>query len=171
MFGKKRKLKPIPPLNLVPIMDAVFIFIFFLLLSAQFVDIKEINSDAPSVAMVKDNQLKKEPLNLTLEIKETEIIIKTGLSGNPYKKVAKVDGKNNLEQLRQILIDLKKNNIGEVTANIKPDAKVVYEDVISVLDVVRSLPSGHAPIVGRNDKGVLIETNMLFEEIVFETII
>ena len=53
-FSKlNRKTKP----NLIPIMDAVFIFIFFLLMSAQFIDIYEINSDAPAVVTI-DKKMK-----------------------------------------------------------------------------------------------------------------
>ena len=40
--------KPEKP-NLIPIMDAVFIFIFFLLMSAQFIDLFEIGSSVPMV--------------------------------------------------------------------------------------------------------------------------
>jgi hypothetical protein len=38
------KIKKPEKLNLVPILDSVFIFIFFLLMSAQFVDVYEIGS-------------------------------------------------------------------------------------------------------------------------------
>ena len=46
---KKQMAKP----NLIPILDAVFIFIFFLLMSANFIKIFEISSDVPIVSTVE----------------------------------------------------------------------------------------------------------------------
>ena len=62
-----RTKKKVPKLNLIPILDAVFIFIFFLLMSAQFVEIYEIGSDAPTVKNVTKNN-KEDPLNLTVDV-------------------------------------------------------------------------------------------------------
>ena len=45
--SSRRKKKPDEKLNLVPIMDSVFIFIFFLLMSAQFIHVMEIGSPVP----------------------------------------------------------------------------------------------------------------------------
>ena len=59
-FNKKKKDKKVKP-NLIPILDAVFIFIFFLLISAQFIDVYEINSDAPAVVTVDRKIDKKKP--------------------------------------------------------------------------------------------------------------
>ncbi len=47
---RKRKKKGYAPLNLVPIMDAVFIFIFFLIMSSSFVKMFEIQSDVPIIS-------------------------------------------------------------------------------------------------------------------------
>ena len=63
----RRRMKKPPKLNLIPILDAIFIFIFFLLMSAQFIDIYEIGSDAP-ITSTSSPENKKPPLNLTLEL-------------------------------------------------------------------------------------------------------
>ena len=54
-----RKLKKPEKLNLVPILDSVFIFIFFLLMSAQFVDVFEIGSSLPMTKEAKDQKDEK----------------------------------------------------------------------------------------------------------------
>ena len=52
--------------NLIPVLDAVFIFIFFLSLSADFVNLFEINSNVPIVSSAPPS--KTIPLNLTLKV-------------------------------------------------------------------------------------------------------
>ena len=60
----KRKKKKVERLNLIPILDAVFIFIFFLLMSAQFLEIYQVGSDLP-IATDAPPPKDKDPLNLT----------------------------------------------------------------------------------------------------------
>ena len=80
-----------------------FHFYFLLLLSAQFVDIHEIQGDAPVVATYEDSKHKKEPLNLVLEIANDTIDIKIGLMGVPIK----IPFDDRLSQLHTVLTELK----------------------------------------------------------------
>lgn len=124
---KKNK---IPKLNLIPIMDAVFIFIFYLLMSAQFIDIYEVGSDvARSMASVPD---KKKPLNLTLRIGSQKIDIMTGVPGTLYKSV-KLDG----PELSSVLSQIKAQHPNEKTAIIIPANDLKYKDLIVALDQVK----------------------------------
>lgn len=117
-------------LNLIPIMDAVFIFIFYLLMSAQFIDIYEIGSDiARSAASVPD---KKKPLNLTLKISPNHIDIMTGVPGSIYKTV-----KNEGTELSNVLGHLKTTHPEEKTAIIIPSSDLKYKDLVIALDQVR----------------------------------
>ena len=77
-IGKRRDKEG---LNLIPILDAVFIFIFFLLMSAEFLNLREIGSDVPIVQSLPSKSDKKDALNLTLEITPQYVIIKKGLKG------------------------------------------------------------------------------------------
>ena len=53
--------------NIIPILDAVFIFIFFLLMSAQFIKYFTIHSDTPSVKMINSSEKEsKDSLKLGL---------------------------------------------------------------------------------------------------------
>ena len=99
---QRRKMKKPPKLNLIPILDAIFIFIFFLLMSAQFLDIFEIGSDAP-ISASSEKHPDKAPLNLTLELEGDTITVKTGLNGDVKKKISF----KNLKGLNELLIDIK----------------------------------------------------------------
>ena len=69
-------------LNIVPVLDAVFIFIFFLLMSAEFIKFYIIDSDAPAIKMVDSlGHNEDKPLNLALEILPERIIVKTNPEG------------------------------------------------------------------------------------------
>jgi len=167
-FSKlSRKTKP----NLIPIMDAVFIFIFFLLMSAQFIDIYEINSDAPAVVTIDKKIDKKDPLNLVLEITKDSIIIKTGLSEKTHFELnKKTDGKYDLEKLNKMLAEIKLKNIDEDAVILRPISTVSYADIVKIMDTTRET-SHNQILTARNKKGELIKTTSLFNKIIFETII
>jgi len=173
MAFRQRKQKPVPcKPNVIPILDAVFIFIFFLLMSAQFLEIYEIGSDAPAVKTVsEDNKDKKPPLNLTLVVSKANIVIKTGLDGNVIKTIGLKAGNFDYGALASELVQIKKKHVGETSVIIKPDSKVEYKKLVFIMDTCREVPSGSPTIVAKNDKGKTVETRDLFNQIIFETII
>ncbi len=165
---KKQNCKP----NVIPILDAVFIFIFFLLMSAQFLEIYQIGSDAPSVQTIsEDNKDKRPPLNLTLVVNADHILIQTGLEAVTKKRIGLKDGNYDLTLLNLELIEIKKNNIGENSVIIKPDSKVEYKKLVYIMDSCREVPNKASAIVAKNKNGKVIETRTLFEQIIFETLI
>lgn len=131
-----RMKKGIPKLNLIPILDSVFIFIFFLLMSTQFVQTHEIGTEAPSVRTT-DTPHKKDPLNLTAKIFKDQVILTTGLDDKVYKTIKKVDGKYDIEAFKNALFAIKKNNKKESSIVFKPEKKVKYSDIISLMDSAR----------------------------------
>ncbi len=140
--------KPEKP-NLIPIMDAVFIFIFFLLMSAQFVDVFEIGSSVPMVREVVEKEMKKDPLNLIIEIDKDEVVVKKG------KGEAKVQSFRDSEwdKFRALLGELKKKHPEEKVAQLRPKGKVPFHRLVKVIDHTKENP--------------LTQTK-LFEEIVFD---
>lgn len=126
----RMKKNKIPKLNLIPILDAVFIFIFYLLMSAQFIDIYQVGSDiARTAASVPDN---KKPLNLTLRISMSKIDIMTGVPGTLFKTV-KPDG----TELNAVLAQLKTQYPQEKAVIIIPASDLKYKDLIVALDQVK----------------------------------
>jgi len=162
---KKRK---IPKLNLIPIMDAVFIFIFFLLLSAQFLDIHEIIAEAPAVATFNEQINKKEPLNLVIEISKGEILVKTGLDAKLFKKIE--NGERGLDQLYIAMIDLKSKNIEENSVIIRPKKSLPYTQIVTIMEMVRRVRTEKEEITGTGSKGQIIKSKTLFDKIIFDSV-
>lgn len=167
----KRKQKQARKLNLIPILDAVFIFIFFLLMSAQFLEIYEIDSDAPAVKMVdKNDKDKKEPLNLTLEISDKEIKVFTGVDANLVTSISKTDKDYDLEKLKKTLVDLKVKNSEETSVVLRPKENVPYNQIVKIIDTARKLKDTEPELIVETKDGQK-KTRKLFDQIIFETII
>jgi len=145
-----RKMKKPEKINLVPILDSVFIFIFFLLMSAQFIDVFEIGSSLPMMKESKEDKKEKDPLNLTLEITKTQIIVKTGLKNQRSRTFAS----EQKVEIKQYLTELKKRHPDENTMILKADPKVPFQQLVSVIDSTQ----------GRKEK----QEPKLFEQIVFD---
>lgn len=155
-LGKRRNEEK---LNLIPILDSVFIFIFFLLMSAQFLDLYEIGSDVPIVKSLPSSTPDEKALNLTLEIYKDSVVIKKGIKGRFFGKVVKESGKYNVEKLRQILMSIKMNNRKEKQIILKPSKTVSYKEIVQVMDAVRA----YYPVTDTKEE-------RLFNKIVFDTI-
>lgn len=143
------KMKKVAKLNLIPIMDAVFIFIFFLLMSAQFVDVFEIGSSVPMVKEVREVPKEKDPLNLVIEVHPSEVVIRKGKTGTEVGKFSDQEW----DKLRQVLMGLKKSYPAEKVAQLRPQGKVPFHRLIKVIDHAKSEP---------------VSKTKLFEEIVFD---
>lgn len=143
------KLKKLEKLNLVPILDSVFIFIFFLLMSAQFVDVYEIGSSVPMTKEAQDEKVEKDPLNLTLEVTKSQIIVKTGLRSTHSRTFAS----EQKEEIREYLTELKRKYPKENTMILKADKKISFQHLVTVIDSTQA----------RKDS-----KEKLFEQIVFD---
>lgn len=162
MRGRQKK-KP-QKLNLIPILDAIFIFIFFLLMSAQFIDIYEIGSDAP-ITSTSSEKLDKKPLNLTLVLKNDEVIVKTGVEESIYKTHKFSD----LAALNETLVELKKKHPEESSAIIKPFKDFKYKKIVKIIDSTREItkPNFYITAVDKNNRKYA--SKVLFEKIIFDT--
>lgn len=145
-----RKLPKPEKLNLVPILDSVFIFIFFLLMSAQFVDVFEIGSSLPMMKEAKEDKQDKDPLNLTLEVNKEEIVVKTGLKNPRSRTFASTQH----PELKKYLGELKKQNPSENTMILKADPKLSFQYLVTVIDSTQANKDKMEP--------------KLFEQIVFD---
>ena len=155
-------------LNLVPILDAVFILIFFLLMSAQFVKIFEIGSDVPIISNAEPPKSKKKPLALTLEIKKKSIDIFMGVPSKRVKRIAKVsDGSYNLVALHDYLVDLKKTNLNEESIILEPLVDLTYEEIVKIMDEIRILKKTDDALFKKDKDGVDVQLKTLFNKIVF----
>lgn len=145
----RHEMKKPERINLIPIMDAVFIFIFFLLMSAQFINVYEIGSSVPMVREVRQEKIDKDPLNLVIEIHASEVVLKTGKEG---RKIASFQD-SDLEKMRDVLGELKKKNPTEKVAQLRPQGKIPFHRLVKVIDHTKENPKTKVK---------------LFEEIVFD---
>ena len=154
--------------NLIPILDAVFIFIFFLLFSADFVNLFEINSNVPIVSSSPPS--KKIPLNLTLRITPSSLTLKTGLSGRVVKRIRKNSNGYDLNNLHQTLIGIKKRNINERTIIFEPTNSVDYETIVKIMDEVILLRRTDEALYKKDSSGTDVRVKALFDDIIFGNI-
>jgi biopolymer transport protein ExbD len=159
-----RKIAKPPKLNLIPILDAIFIFIFFLLMSAQFLDIFEIGSDAP-ISASSETHPEKDPLNLTLELSGDTITVKTGINGDIKKKIQYKE----ISQLNDLLIDIKKDYPKESSVILKPNSGFKYHKIVKVIDHAREIRKPGLVVPSIDDKGRKTASTKLFDQIIFET--
>ena len=134
-------------------------------MSAQFIDIYEIGSDAPITTTTDKLKLSEEPLNLTVEMSMQKIIIKTGLEGKVYKTL-------NLEDLafyNQYLIQLKKQYPKENTAILKPTKNFKYEKIVKVIDKTREIETKDVYVTAIDHQNKKYPSKVLFDRIIFET--
>ena len=134
MRNKKNKME-VPKLNLIPILDAVFIFIFFLLMSAQFLDVYEIKALLPQIT--SDTSSVDKSLQLKVKIESNQLILTTGTSEQiVYKGQFPLDAENK-QKMMEILLKLKELFPNEKAAIILPSKKTKMNDIVLVIDLLR----------------------------------
>lgn len=134
---RRSQLSKVPKINMTPVMDAVFIFIFFLMISSQFINFHEIATTIPKVinqeSSTDDNTKNK---NFKLILKSNKVLVTEGAR---EKKLAEFklddDGK---QKLKAFLINLAADNKNEESIIIKPNAKVKYETIVEVIDLAQA---------------------------------
>ena len=142
MFKRNREIHTHEKLNLIPIMDAIFIFIFFLLFSAQFIKIYEIESDAPMVSEVPEDQKKKEdPLNLTVKVLNDTVELRIGAEQNVHAVFHKTS-KAYAKKMKQTVIKLRQKHPNENYVIIAPLPVIKYNEIVEIIDIIQSLPKG-----------------------------
>ena len=159
-------------INLIPILDSVFIFIFFLLMSASFLNLFEISSDAPIISSTPPPKNKKPPLALTIIIDKSRISVSTGVPSRIRQTFQKTpDGEYDLLGLKQYLISLKKKHMKEETAIFEPKTDLDYETLVKIMDAVRSLRDTDEDLFYTDENGVDRKAETLFGKIIFGNIL
>ena len=166
--SRKHKSKETQKPNLIPILDAVFIFIFFLLMSANFHKVYEIRSDVPMISDQEPPPKVKKSLNLTLKIFQSKISLYRGINEKRFFSVGKTeDGEYDLYKLREQLIKLKKKHSSEDTIVFMPKADINYDLLVKVMDSVRDLKETDPEIWKKDKDGMDKKITSLFNNIIF----
>lgn len=168
--SRRKRKGQVERLNLIPILDAVFIFIFFLLMSANFIKIYEVQSDVPIVSTnpPKDNKI---PLALTLKVTGKGLNLYTGVPSKLVKQIDKTrEGEYNLEALHDFMVSMKKNHKKERSLILDPLVDIDYEAIVKIMDAVRLYRNTDDKVWVKDDAGVDIQAKHLFDQIVFGNI-
>jgi biopolymer transport protein ExbD len=168
--SKRRSGQPTGRINLIPILDAVFIFIFFLLMSANFIKIFEIPSDVP---ILSDSEPKedKDQLALTLKITEEGLTLYSGIPSKALKSFGKLaSGDYPTEDLHLYLVGLKKRHLDESTIILEPIVDLAYEEIVKIMDSVRILRNTDPEIFKKEKNGLDVRVKELFSNIIFGNI-
>lgn len=165
-------------LNLIPILDAVFIFIFFLLMSTQFVKIFEISSDIPIISNKeppKKNQDKI--LGLTLKIHKNSIIVSDNSSRKLITVKKNADTGYDIDKLHEELVKLKQKHITSKVKYVDPDSIILepivdveYDIIVKVMDAVRKFRNTDDALFRKDKDGIDVQLKFLFNNIIFGNI-
>ncbi len=129
-------------LNLIPIMDAVFIFIFFLLFSIQLIKLYEIEMDAPIVNEVPQvSQTDEDPLSLRVKIKKGLYVVTKGIDETEIKRFDSFEDKA-LDELNLFIWEVKKKYPNEKDVIVSPNPMIAYDAIVKVIDAVKIRPAG-----------------------------
>ncbi len=168
--SRKRK-RPEEKLNLVPIMDSIFIFIFFLLMSASFLKIYEIGSPVPIISTSDPLPDEKNPLALTLTAETNKIVFSRGVPSREFKSFNRgPDGNFNYEEIHAFIIDIKKEHLNENTIILDPVGDLPYEEIVKIMDAVRMLNRLDEALFKKNKEGLDEKVNELFNKIIFSNL-
>lgn len=164
---RRKKKQQLERLNLVPILDAIFIFIFFLLMSAQFVKLQEIQSDVPIISNTPPPKNQKKPLALTLKITENKLVLYKGVPASVVKSFSKKAEGYPLQALHETLINIKKRYLDKNTIVLEPQGEIAYEEIVKIMDSIRSLKKTDEAIYSKDQQGLEIKLDKLFDNIIF----
>ena len=156
----RRKKRKFTPLNLIPILDVVFILIFFLLASAQLLRIFEIGSDLPIFRISTKIDKKDDQFELKVTVNQNSIILTNFKKGVLLKKinVRKWDDEKVLINLNKAIKKIKKDHPSENRVVVTAHRKVSYQNLVNVLDNIRTNNTGK----------YTKEEKFLFRQILFE---
>ena len=167
--SRRKRREPVKKLNLIPILDAVFIFIFFLLMSANFIKIFEIPSDVPIISAGAPPKNEK-PLALRAVVKPSGISLYRGVPSRFFRSIGKTaNGEFDYESLHLELIKLKKRYVNESEMIIEPAVSISYEEIIKVMDAVRTVRKTDESIYKKEGQ-LDVRIYNLFDKIVFGNI-
>lgn len=157
--------------NMTSIMDIIFIITFFLLMNANFVEIRHIISENPVFSELTEVKSSTKPLNLTVYIKEDVVRIQKGV-GRAQKTIANIstNNPNFFNILQEYFVNIKKENPVENSVIIIADPMVSYDKIVHIVDRAQMIEKSYKePIITITDaQGLAKKTRNLFQMVMFQ---
>lgn len=154
-------------LNLIPMMDALVVIISFLMSTMAFIALVDITSLVPIISESKD--FNKKPLQLTLSLSEKNTLIWSPFQLITDRSIPHLEnGLPDTEKIHQSLVEIKQRFPEEKQIILAPHAQIPYENLIEVIDAVRTLNPLDDKIYKLNkETGAETADDGLFPEITF----
>jgi biopolymer transport protein ExbD len=131
---RQNKFNDIPKINVIPVLDAVFIFIFFLLMSAQFLDFYEVGTMKPEIE-AGESVDKNKSKNLKVKLLPNQILVTVNPSEDVLQRFTWDE--RSLVNLKAFMQGLKQKYPKENSIIIKPQDSIKYEKIIRITDLVQ----------------------------------
>ncbi len=167
-------------LNLNPLLDLISALIPVLLASVSYVSIAVLNAKVPvlgeaQVAIeknVKDN--KEKQVGLYVEVNGENFILMNLKQGENILTTSRVpasaDSKIDKVKFVSELVRIKSENPNVFRARINPTEKVVYDNVVTIIDLMKLAPKGNEFTITDKDTGKAFVTSIMFDDVTFGNI-
>jgi len=158
-------------LNLAPMLDIIVSIVPMLLLSVAFVHVTVIDTPVPQAverAIAAANEKNKDLVQVSLYISKNggRFVINDRGQVKETAVAAKGD-KIDLEALHKETLAIKQAYPDVFRLELNPDESVPLEEIVEVLDQIRTTAHGEPQIVFKDENGQPIETNLLFPDVIF----
>lgn len=164
-------------IDLSPLLALMVTLIPVLLLQTSFATMTMLETTLPILSDAKQEQIdkkKKNEIKFDLDIfakKENRFQMKVQVNSKVVKTVDinSLEGNFDLKGLYKELAKLKSQYPKQIGAKLTPADNVKYDTIVKILDVIRRDDSGQS-YKFKDDKGKMVETTMLFPDVVFGNI-
>jgi len=134
--------------NLVPIMNLVTILIPFLLLTVTFVHLATVDSTLPAISPIPSPD--SESLRMVVAITDEGFVVRGNSpalqpqgDGETIDLARNLDGSYPLDDLQQLMVQVKAAHPEESSVILMPEDAVGYETIIGAMDATRDwMPPG-----------------------------
>src|SRR5579862_7337305 len=157
----RRERKP-AELLLVPMIDIFTVLVTFLLMTAVFSRIAIMQIDLPSAAAAKPAQPQ---FRLEIIVRQDGFELTDGQRS--IGTIPKASGAYDLNALTARVLDVKREHPVSEDASVLSEAKVPYDELVQVMDAIRSadLPATDALVAGQTGAGAKTVKIALFTNI------
>ena len=135
--SSRRKKKKFRPVSLIPVLDVVFILVFFLLASSQLLRIFEIGSDLP-IFMVSTDKQEKEKFSLKAVVTANEVKLLNSQNKSILGQFSpNWEDPKSFEDLNMKVKAIKEQYPEKYRVLVESKLDVKYQYLVAVLDNLR----------------------------------
>ncbi|MCB0389856.1 MAG: biopolymer transporter ExbD [Bdellovibrionales bacterium] len=163
-------------IDLAPMLALMVTLIPIMLLSTVFVRITLIETPLPQVvqnAIEQDKNKKEREVNIILDMTSQGFKLQVLIDGRSQKteRIPKLNNQWNLKQLYSIAHQAKMEHPKVFKLDLKPDSDVKYDDIVKVMDELRTIkPGDKKALIIDSKTSQQAETDILFPDINFANV-